>query len=61
MHHILIYGNAANTVVFPMTVIALALAAMISDGCCAFVSLCLGADNFKDANKAIKETRLYSA
>jgi Na+-driven multidrug efflux pump len=47
------YGNAANTVVFPMTVIALALAVMIGDGCCAFVSLCLGADNFKDANKAI--------
>lgn len=37
------YGNAANTVVFPMTVVALAIAVMIGDGCCAFVSLCLGA------------------
>ena len=36
------YGNAANTVVFPMTVIALAIAVMIGDGCCAFVSICLG-------------------
>ena len=36
------YGNAANTVVFPLTVIALAVAVMIGDGCCAFVSLCLG-------------------
>ena len=29
------YGNAANTVVFPLTVIALAIAVMIGDGCCA--------------------------
>ena len=36
------YGNAANTVVFPLTVIALAISVMIGDGCCAFVSLKLG-------------------
>lgn len=30
------YGNAANTVVFPLTVIALGIAVMIGDGCCAF-------------------------
>ena len=41
------YGNAANTVVFPMTVIALAIAVMIGDGCCAFVSISLGAKNQK--------------
>ena len=28
------YGNAANTVVFPLTVIVLAVAVMIGDGCC---------------------------
>ena len=39
------YGNAANTVVFPLTVIALAIAVMIGDGCCAFVSLNLGKGN----------------
>ena len=33
------YGNAANTVVFPLTVVALAVAVMIGDGCCAFVSI----------------------
>ena len=33
------FGNAANTVVFPLTVIALAIATMIGDGCCAFVSI----------------------
>ena len=36
------YGNAANTVVFPMTVFALAIAVMIGDGGCAFVSILLG-------------------
>ena len=36
------YGNAANTVVFPLTVVALAVAVMIGDGSCAFVSISLG-------------------
>ncbi len=36
------YGNAANTVVFPLTVLALAVAVMIGDGGCAFISLSLG-------------------
>ncbi len=47
------YGNAANTVVFPLTVIALAIAVMIGDGCCAFVSLSLGKNNREDAGKSI--------
>ena len=46
------YGNAANTVVFPLTVIALAVAVMIGDGCCAFVSLNLGCGNKKDAGNS---------
>ena len=41
------YGNAANTVVFPLTVVALAVAVMIGDGCCAFVCISLGADERK--------------
>ena len=36
------YGNAANTVVFPLTVIALAVAVCIGDGCCTMVSSLLG-------------------
>ncbi len=36
------FGNAANTVAFPLTVVALAVAVMIGDGCCAFVSIHLG-------------------
>ncbi len=47
------YGNAANTVVFPMTVVALAVAVMIGDGCCAFVSIALGADRKEDAHRSI--------
>lgn len=46
------FGNAANTVVFPMTVIALAIAVMISDGCCAFVSLSLGKGRPEDASRS---------
>ena len=47
------YGNAANTVVFPLTVVALAVAVMIGDGCCAFVSISLGANRKEDAHKSI--------
>ncbi len=47
------YGNAANTVVFPLTVIALAVAVMIGDGCCAFVSLSLGSGENKNAGVSI--------
>ena len=47
------YGNAANTVVFPLTVIALAIAVMIGDGCCAFVSLSLGKRETATAKKSV--------
>ncbi len=47
------YGNAANTVVYPLTVIALAIAVMIGDGCCAFVSLRLGQGETADARRSI--------
>ena len=47
------YGNAANTVVFPLTVIALAIAVMIGDGCCAFVSLHLGKNQKAIAQKSV--------
>ena len=47
------YGNAANTVVFPLTVVALAVAVMIGDGCCAVVSISLGAGRNEDAHRSI--------
>ena len=46
-------GNAANTVVFPLTVVALAIAVCIGDGCCASVSIALGAGRQKEASGSI--------
>lgn len=47
------YGNAANTVVFPLTVIALAIAVMVGDGACAFISISLGKNEKTVAKKAV--------
>ncbi len=47
------YGNAANTVVFPLTVIALGIAVMIGDGCCAFVSISLGQNKSENATHSV--------
>ena len=47
------YGNAANTVVFPLTIVALAIAVLIGDGCCAWVSICLGANEKENAHRSI--------
>ena len=47
------YGNAANIVVFPLTVLALAVAVMIGDGCCAFVSIALGGNKQEDAHRSV--------
>ena len=47
------YGNAANTVVFPLTVVALAIAVMIGDGCCAFVSMSLGKGDADTAKRSV--------
>ena len=47
------YGNAANTVVFPLTVVALAIAVMIGDGCCAFVSISLGRQEPRAVGNAV--------
>ena len=46
-------GNAANTVVFPLTVIALAIAVMIGDGCCAFSSISIGKNKSEDAAESV--------
>lgn len=54
------YGNAANTVVYPLTVIALAIAVMIGDGCCAFVSLSLGMQKSEDAKRSVGNSVLLT-
>ncbi len=47
------YGNAANTVVFPLTIVALAIAVMIGDGTCAYVSILLGMKKNDDASGTV--------
>ena len=47
------YGNAANTVVFPLTVVALAIAVMAGDGCCSFVSMALGRNETEKARQCV--------
>ena len=47
------YGNAANTVVYPLTVVALAIAVLIGDGCCAYVSLCQGRRENESARRSV--------
>ena len=54
------YGNAANTVVFPLTVVALAIAVMIGDGCCAFVSMALGRNELEKAKRSVGNSAVLS-
>lgn len=54
------FGNAANTVVFPLTVIALAIAVMIGDGCCAYVSISLGKNQNEKAGSSVGNAVLLS-
>lgn len=54
------YGNAANTVVFPLTVVALAIAVMIGDGCCAFVSISLGRNDSATAKRSVGNSVVMS-
>ena len=46
-------GNAATNVVYPFTVIALALALLVGDGASALFSLYLGKKDNKSANKGV--------
>ena len=46
-------GNAATTVVFPITVIALAFAWCFGDGAAAFLSICQGRKQSNESHKAI--------
>lgn len=46
-------GNGATNVVFPLTVVALAVAVMIGDSACAFVSISLGKNDADNAGKSV--------
>lgn len=46
-------GNGATNVVFPITIIALAFALLIGDGCAAFLSICQGRKDEESAHKSV--------
>ena len=46
-------GNGATNVVFPITIITLAIALMIGDGAAAFLSICQGKKDTDNAHKSI--------
>lgn len=53
-------GNAATTVVYPITIIAVAFAWCFGDGAAAFLSLCQGRNDTKNSHKAIGNSILVS-
>lgn len=46
-------GNGATNVVFPVTIIALALALLVGDGCAAYLSICQGRKDGENAHKSV--------
>lgn len=46
-------GNAATTIVFPLTLVAVALSGMFGDGTAAFLSICQGRKDTKSAHRAV--------
>lgn len=46
-------GNGATNVVFPITVITLALALFVGDGCAAYLSLCQGQGDTESAHRSV--------
>jgi len=46
-------GNAATSIVFPLTLVAVALAGMFGDGTAAFLSICQGRKDTKNAPRAV--------
>lgn len=53
-------GNGATNVVFPITIIALALALLIGDACAAFLSLSLGKGDTESAHKSVGSSIVLS-
>lgn len=46
-------GNGATNVVFPITIIALAIALLVGDGCAAYLSICQGKNDTESAHKSV--------
>ncbi len=46
-------GNAATSIVFPLTLVAVALSGMFGDGTAAFLSICQGRKDTKNSHRAV--------
>ena len=46
-------GNGATNIVFPLTVLSLAIATMIGDGACSYISICLGQKDTEKAHRTV--------
>lgn len=53
-------GNAATTVVYPITIIAVAFAWCLGDGAAAYLSLCQGRNDTKNSHKSVGNSILVS-
>lgn len=53
-------GNAATSIVFPLTLVAVALAGMFGDGTAAFLSICQGRKDTKNAHRAVGGSTLIT-
>lgn len=53
-------GNAATSIVFPLTLVAVALAGMFGDGTAAFLSICQGRKDTKNAHRAVGGSALIT-
>ncbi len=53
-------GNGATNVVFPITVIALALALMVGDGSAAYLSICQGRQDKENAHRSVGNAIILS-
>lgn len=51
-------GNAATSIVFPLTLVAVALSGMFGDGTAAFLSICQGRKDTKNAHRAVGNATL---
>lgn len=53
-------GNAATSIVFPLTLVAVALSGMFGDGTAAFLSICQGRKDTKNAHHAVGSSLLIT-
>jgi putative MATE family efflux protein len=54
-------GNGATNVVFPVTVIALAISLLAGDGCAAYLSICQGRGDAEHGNKSVGNAAAFMA